>query len=68
VGVRETYYLVFGDALEFEEGHVTMASPIGRALLGKGVGDVAFLKLPTMVRQLRVVELKTIHDINDGEL
>src|SRR6186713_791015 len=23
---RETYYLVFGDAVEFEEGHVTMAS------------------------------------------
>ena len=45
---RETYYLVFGDALEFEEGHVTMASPIGRALLGKAVGEVAFLKLPTM--------------------
>ena len=64
VGIRETYYLVFGDALEFEEGHVTMASPIGRALLGKGVGDVAYLKLPTMVRQLRVVELKTIHDIS----
>src|SRR5215475_1885879 len=47
-GARETYYLVFGDALEFEEGHVTMASPIGRALLGKGVGDVAFLKLPSL--------------------
>src|SRR5439155_25552395 len=25
---KETYHLVFGDALEFEEGHVTMASPI----------------------------------------
>ena len=42
---KETYYLVFGDALEFEEGQVTMASPIGRALLGKAVGEVAFLKL-----------------------
>lgn len=67
-GGRETYFLVFGDALEFEEGHVTMASPIGRALLGKGVGDVAYLKLPTMVRQLRVVELKTIHDMNEEEV
>ena len=44
-----------------------MASPIGRALLGKGVGDVAYLKLPTMVRQLRVVELRTIHDLDDNE-
>ncbi|HEX5059370.1 MAG TPA: GreA/GreB family elongation factor [Kofleriaceae bacterium] len=65
---RETYYLVFGDALEFEEGHVTMASPIGRALLGQGVGDVAFLKLPSMVRQLKVVELKTLHDADEGDL
>ena len=65
---RETYYLVFGDALEFEEGHVTMASPIGRALLGKAVGEIAYLKLPTMVRQLKVVELKTMHEISEAEL
>jgi len=67
-GKRETYYLVFGDALEFQEGHVTMASPIGRALLGQGVGDVAFLRLPSMVRQLKVVELKTLHDADDGDV
>jgi transcription elongation factor GreA len=62
---KEVYYLVFGDAVEFEEGHVTMSSPIGRALLGKTVGEVAYLKLPTMVRQLRVVELRTIHDLSE---
>lgn len=67
-GARETYYLVFGDALEFEEGHVTMASPIGRALLGKAVGETAFLKLPSGVRQLKVTELKTIHDVQESEL
>ena len=61
-GQKETYHLVFGDAIEFEEGHVTMASPIGRALLGKAVGEVANLKLPAGLRQLEVVELKTIHD------
>jgi transcription elongation factor GreA len=60
---RETYFLVFGDAIDFEEGHVTMASPIGKSLLGKAVGEVAFLKLPAGVRQLKVVELKTIHDV-----
>ena len=62
---RETYHLVFGDALEFEEGHVTMSSPIGRALLGKGVGDVVQLRLPTMVRSMKVIELRTIHDIGE---
>ena len=61
-GLTETYDLVFGDALEFEEGQVTMSSPIGRALLGKKVGEIVYLKLPTMVRQLKVTELHTIHD------
>jgi transcription elongation factor GreA len=61
---RETYHLVFGDAVEFEEGHVTMASPIGRALLNKAVGDLVQLRLPTVVRTLKVVQLSTIHDEN----
>ena len=62
-GSRENYSLVFGDSDNFDEGYVTMASPIGRALVGKTVGETAVLKLPTMVRRLKVVELKTIHDL-----
>jgi len=57
----ETYNLVFGDSLEFEDGQVSMASPIGRALVGKGVGDVALLKLPSTIRRLKITELVTIH-------
>ncbi len=58
---RETYRLVFGDSEEFEEGQVTMASPIGRALAGKGVGEHVVLQLPARTRRLCVVELVTIH-------
>jgi transcription elongation factor GreA len=61
-GQRETYRLIFGDAEEFDESQVTMASPIGRALIGKAVGEEAILKLPTVTRRLRIVELQTIHD------
>jgi transcription elongation factor GreA len=67
-GLEETYQLVFGDAVDFEEGHVTMSSPIGRALLGKSVGEIAFLRLPSMTRQLKVKELKTIHELKDDEV
>src|SRR5712671_2083113 len=67
-GLEETYHLVFGDAVDFEEGHVTMSSPIGRALLGKSVGEIASLRLPTMVRQVKVTELKTIHDLKPDEV
>ncbi|MEX2177276.1 MAG: GreA/GreB family elongation factor [Gemmatimonadaceae bacterium] len=59
---REAYHLVFGDAVEFEEGHVTMSSPIGRTLLNKKVGESFVLRLPTVTRTLRIVELQTIHD------
>lgn len=59
---REVYHLVFGDAVEFQEGHVTMASPIGRALLGKQVGETIVLKLPAITRRLKLLELHTIHD------
>ncbi len=67
-GLSETYALVFGDALEFEEGQVTMSSPIGRSLLGKKVGELVLLKLPTMVRRLKVTELKTIHELKEEEI
>lgn len=59
---RETYHMIFGDAEDFDEGQVTMSSPIGRALLGKKVGEVVLLRLPARTRKLKVVELTTIHD------
>lgn len=62
----EVYHLVFGDALELEEGHVTMSSPIGRSLVGKRVGDTVVLRLPSCVRRLEIVELHTIHENGEG--
>ncbi|MEX2151757.1 MAG: GreA/GreB family elongation factor [Gemmatimonadaceae bacterium] len=59
---REEYHLVFGDAVELEDGHVTMSSPIGRTLLGKAVGESFVLRLPAVTRKLKLVELQTIHD------
>ena len=61
-GAKETYSLVFGDSVEYEEGHVSMSSPIGLALVGKAVGDSTVLKLPAMTRKLKIVGLKTIHE------
>jgi transcription elongation factor GreA len=59
---KENFELVFGDSVEFDEKQVSMSSPIGKALVGKCVGEIAILKLPTLTRRLKVVELKTIHD------
>jgi transcription elongation factor GreA len=62
---KEDYHLIFGDAEDFDEGQVTMSSPIGRALLGKKVGEIALLKLPSGARKLRIVKLTTIHEAPD---
>jgi len=58
---KESYTLVFGDSEGFDEGQVTMSSPIGKALINKFVGEVAFLRLPARTRKLKIVELVTIH-------
>ena len=60
--VEETYHLVFGDSENFDEGHVTMSSPIGKALIGKAVGDDVILKLPARTRRMRILQLRTIHE------
>jgi transcription elongation factor GreA len=65
---RETYHLVFGDSVEFEDGHVTMSSPIGRAMLGRGKGEQVVLKLPERTRTLKIVTLVTIHDVKPEDL
>ena len=60
-GARETYHLIVADSMEMEDGHVSMGSPIGKALHEKSVGETAILKLPTSVRRLKIVELQTMH-------
>ncbi|MBA2684605.1 MAG: GreA/GreB family elongation factor [Gemmatimonadaceae bacterium] len=60
-GSEESYQLVFGDAVEFEEGQVTMSSAIGKALVGKAVGELVMLRLPNATRKLEIIDLKTIH-------
>jgi transcription elongation factor GreA len=61
-GSKETYNLVFGDSVEFEEGHVSMSSPIGLALVGRAVGETTILKLPATIRRLKIIKIKTIHE------
>jgi len=65
---RETYHLIFGDSVEFEDGQVTMSSPIGRVMLNKQKGDVVLLKLPARTRKLQIVELVTIHQAKPEDL
>ena len=46
-----------------EEMPVSMASPLGKALLGGKVGQKVDITLPVGKRKLKIVELNTVHDL-----
>ena len=57
-----TYSLVTSEEADAANGKISTTSPIGRALLGKEVGDVAKVLSPGGVKELEVLKLTTIHD------
>jgi len=62
----DTYVVVLAEMMDIDAGHISMASPLGRALSGRKVGDEVSLRLPTGARHLRLVELLTVHQANGG--
>jgi transcription elongation factor GreA len=58
---RETYELVIPDAMDFDGNQISVASPLGRGLLNKRVGELAVVQLPSGMRKLKVVKLTTFH-------
>jgi transcription elongation factor GreA len=57
-----TYNLVTSEEADAANGKISTTSPIGRALLGKEVGDVAKVQSPGGLKELEVLKLITIHD------
>ena len=54
------YNIVFGDYIDLESNQISMASPIGKALLGKKVGDEVVVRLPRGDKTYRIIELITL--------
>jgi len=57
-----TYNLVTSEEADAPSGKISTTSPIGRALLGKEVGDVARVQSPGGSKELEILKLTTIHD------
>jgi transcription elongation factor GreA len=55
-----TYSLVFGDFIDLDSDQISMASPIGSALLGKKLNEEVVVRLPRGDRTYRIVELTTL--------
>src|SRR5881396_1524337 len=64
---REVYALTLGEFIEGNdaavETQVSMASPLGKALLGGKVGETLTITLPMGKRKLKIVELVTVHQL-----
>lgn len=56
------YKLVTSEESDVTKGMVSTTSPIGRALMGKKVGDVTVVVTPGGSRELEVLKLATMHD------
>jgi transcription elongation factor GreA len=60
--VKIEYKLVTVEEADFNKGLISTTSPIGRALLGKKVGDEVTVTTPAGIKEYEVVELVTIYD------
>ena len=57
-----TYNLVTTEEADAANGKISTTSPIGRALLGKEVGDEVRVQSPGGIKDLEILKLTTIHD------
>ena len=57
-----TFKLVTTEEADAATGRISTGSPIGRSLLGKALGDIVKVNIPSGVREFEIVKLKTIHD------
>jgi transcription elongation factor GreA len=60
-----TYKLVASEESDVANGLISTSSPIGKGLLGKKVGDDVTINIPGGQRTMELLELKTIHDVDD---
>jgi transcription elongation factor GreA len=57
-GEEVTYQLVGPDESNIKEGRISVASPLGTAIIGKRLGDEITITAPGGVRQYELVEIR----------
>jgi transcription elongation factor GreA len=67
MGEDATFTITAGDFIDLDGGHVSLASPIGRGLLGAQAGEEVTIRLPAGERRFRVLELTTLPQQLDGD-
>lgn len=65
---KEDYELVIPDAMDVDLGHISVSSPLGRALMDRTAGEMAVVQLPGGTRKLKILKLQTLHEQAVGDL
>jgi transcription elongation factor GreA len=63
----DTYVVVLAEMMDIDAGHISLASPLGRALSGGKVGEEVSLRLPNATRKVRITGLVTVHQTDGAE-
>jgi transcription elongation factor GreA len=58
--------VVLAEMMDIDAGHISLASPLGRALAGGKIGEEVSLRLPTATRRLRIIDLITVHQAEEN--
>ena len=66
-GREKKYRLVFPEDVDPDAGKISAASPIGRALMGKQVGDEIIIPLPDQKVEYEVIRVTTIHEDSEED-
>jgi transcription elongation factor GreA len=56
------FELVVPEVADLELGLVSLASPIGRGLIGKQQGERVRIAIPSGERRFEILEIRTVHD------
>ena len=60
--VEIEYKLVSSEEADAPKGLISTTSPIGKALLGRNVGDEVKVQTPAGIKEFEIVRLKTLHE------
>lgn len=61
-GDEVEYHIVFPEEVERGTPTISISSPIGQALLNRGVGDEVVVQTPNGRKNIEIVDIETLHD------
>jgi transcription elongation factor GreA len=66
-GEKKTISIVGSEESDIEKGWISFESPLGKALIGKDVGDIAKVALPAGTKEYEIVEVFVDYEYTPGE-